>query len=142
MEKLDDVIFYTLEKAVKSYRQFAQRNTLNTGIDVTIDQWLVLKSLQENTALTQQQLSKKIFKDVASVTRIIELLLKKGYLLRDFHETDRRRFELTITKEGLRALKIMQPLSASNRQKALKGITTKEIESLNEVLSKIISNVS
>ena len=102
----------------------------------------LLKSLQENSSLTQQQLSKKIFKDVASVTRIIDLLLKKGYLFRDFHKTDRRRFELTITKEGLKMLKIMQPLSISNRQKALKGITVKEVENLNAILSKIISNVS
>ena len=48
MEKLDKVIFYTLEKAVKSYRQFAQRNTMNTGIDVTIDQWLVIDLLRKS----------------------------------------------------------------------------------------------
>ncbi len=81
MEKLSDIIFYTLERSIKTYRQFAQKNITGGGFNITIDQWLVLKTIQENSTISQQQLDAKVFKDFASVTRIIELLVKNGYLL-------------------------------------------------------------
>ena len=96
MEKLSSIIFYTLEKSIKTYRQFAQKNITDAGFNITIDQWLVLRTIQEDSTISQQQLASKVFKDFASITRIIELLVKNGYLVRNFHKNDRRRFELTL----------------------------------------------
>ena len=141
MESLEEIIFYNLEKTVKSYRQFAQKNTLKAGSDITIDQWLVLKTFHESPTITQQQLAKRVFKDVASVTRIFDLLIKKEYLERNPHKQDRRRFEITITQKGLKNLIDDYPISVSNRKKALKGITEDEIKLLQNILQKIISNV-
>lgn len=142
MEQLDNIIFYHLEKAIKSYRQYAQKQIEAAGIDITIDQWLVLKSIEADPALPQQQIAAKVFKDVASITRIIELLVKKEYLKRDFHESDRRRFRLTLTDTGKQVLKTLQPIIINNRKTALNGITQKDTEKLNELLQKITSNVT
>src|ERR1700742_1409145 len=97
MEKLDQIFFYSLEKTIKSYRQFAQRNMLKQGFDLTIDQWLVLKSIIDKPGATQNEIAEDVFKDFASVTRIIDLLVKKGYLSREMHPEDRRRFKLAPT---------------------------------------------
>ena len=78
MEKLDSVLFYYIEKAIKSYRQFAQRELKNAGLSITVDQWLTLNCLHENPDMSQKELAETIFKDNASITRIIELLVKKG----------------------------------------------------------------
>ncbi len=139
-EKLSDITFYGLEKAIKTYRQFAQRNISNAGLDVTIDQWLVLKTFQENPEATQQELAATVFKDFASVTRMIELLVTKGYLTRSFHATDRRRFCLTITETGKEMIETLQPVILSNRQTALNGIPQADITMLNRVLHQIIDN--
>ena len=80
MEKLEEIIFYTMEKAIKSYRQLAQRNINQSGLDITIDQWLVMKALQSNTSVKQNELATAVFKDAASVTRIIDMLISKKYL--------------------------------------------------------------
>ena len=78
MEKLKDTVFYSLENAIKSYRQFGQRDINRTGLDITIDQWLVLKTLEDSPGISQQHLAALVFKDVASITRITDLLVKKG----------------------------------------------------------------
>lgn len=142
MEQLNDIIFYHLEKAIKSYRQYAQKQIDNAGIDITIDQWLILKSIEADPTLPQQQIAAKAFKDVASITRIIELLVKKEYLMRDFHESDRRRFRLTLTDTGKQVLKTLQPIIINNRNTALNGITQKDAEKLSALLQKIAANVS
>jgi DNA-binding MarR family transcriptional regulator len=139
-EKLSDIIFYSLEKSIKTYRQFAQRKITEANRDITIDQWLVLKTLQELPAITQQQLAIVVFKDYASITRIIDLLVHKRYLKRISHATDRRRFELTITKDGAKVIDSLRPVIKNNRSMALKGISREEIELLQITLNKIITN--
>jgi|JI8StandDraft_2_1071088.scaffolds.fasta_scaffold12438_2 MarR family transcriptional regulator, transcriptional regulator for hemolysin len=140
MEKLDQVLFFTLEKSIKTYRQFAQRQIDNSGIDITIDQWLVLKSIQDLPDISQHQIAENVFKDYASVTRMIELLVKKDYLTRTFHATDRRRFNLIITKKGNSVLDKLIPIITSNRKQALKSLTKEEIEKNKAFLKRIIEN--
>ncbi|HYK46974.1 MAG TPA: MarR family transcriptional regulator [Parafilimonas sp.] len=139
-EKLTDIIFYTLEKSIKTYRQFAQKRIAEKGYNVTIDQWLVLKILHDNEGITQQQLAEIVFKDYASVTRIIELLVNKKYIQRDFHSRDRRRFALTLSAEGKKLLTKIRHDIDENRSKALKGISKSETEAARRTLNKIISN--
>jgi MarR family transcriptional regulator, transcriptional regulator for hemolysin len=140
MEKLEQILFYTLEKAIKTYRQFAQKKINEYGLDITIDQWLILKTLQDNPDISQQQIAEKVFKDFASVTRMIELLVTKEYLKRDFHLVDRRRFSLSITKKGNKILETLVPLITNNRKIALQSFTEIEIKAMQKSLLKIIDN--
>ena len=110
MEKLERVIFYALDKCIKTYRQFAQRRFIEAGLDITIDQWLVLNAISEKPDLSQLEIAERVFKDASSVTRIIDLLIKKEYLQRETHEWDRRRFSLGLTKEGQAVMKKFQRL--------------------------------
>jgi MarR family transcriptional regulator for hemolysin len=142
MEKLNDIIFYSIEKSIKTYRQFAQKNISKAGIEITIDQWLVLKTIEEDNSISQKDIAFKTFKDVASITRIIELLVQKGYLSRNLKSQDRRRFDLTLTKEGNDIIEKIQPYIQINRTQALKNITDEEIMNLQSTLLKIISNIN
>ena len=75
MEQLNDIIFYHLDKGIRTYRQFAQKQLKKAELDLTIDQWLVLKAINDNRNLSQKDIAATVLKDEASVTRIIELLL-------------------------------------------------------------------
>ena len=103
-------VFYNLDKAIRTYRQFAHEQLTAMGLNITVDQWLVLKALHENPERSQHDIAAAVFKDHASFTRIVELLVQKGFLLRELHPTDRRRFSLRITKNGSGLLREMQPI--------------------------------
>lgn len=118
----------------------AQHNMLKQGFDLTIDQWLVLKSIIDNPAWTQNQIADAVFKDFASVTRIIDLLVKKGYLTREMHSGDRRRFKLDPTSKALENLKAMEPITKSNRELAMRGISQAEAQAVQQCLTRIIEN--
>lgn len=139
-EKVTDIVFYTIEKSIKSYRKFAQRRIDKANFDITIDQWLVLRFLDQHPGISQRELAEAVFKDVASVTRIIDLLVKKEYLARAFHQTDRRRFELSITEKGHTIVADIQSIVYENRSIALDGISEEKIEDLQTTLRTIISN--
>lgn len=142
MEKLENIIFYTLERAIKSYRQYAQHNITAAGIDITIDQWLLLKAIQENPGTPQNELAKTVFKDIASVTRMIELMVTKGFLIRNINSSDRRRSLLDLTDAGLLTLKTIQPVIEANRNTALNSLSKNELILLEDLLSRITKNTA
>ncbi|ESU24620.1 regulatory protein MarR [Flavobacterium enshiense DK69] len=119
---------------------FAQKKLREHGFKITIDQWLVIKCILENPDITQHELSELVFKDNASVTRIIDLLIKAGYLEKETNPEDRRKFMLHVTKEGEEVIRNVHEVVLQNRSIALNGINQKELETADAVLRKIIAN--
>lgn len=140
MQKMNEVFFYQLEKAIKSYRRYAQSRFRENGIDITIDQWLVLNALNENDEITQSDLAELVFKDKASMTRLIELLVLKKYIQRTAHDTSRRRFKLTITPKGHEIIEQILPLVKENRKHALKNINLELLKQTEGTLKQISEN--
>jgi MarR family transcriptional regulator for hemolysin len=138
--RLQDVFFYSLESAIKSYRRFAQARIEEGGFDITIDQWLVLKTIEESPAASQQQIAAVVFKDFASVTRIIQLLESKDYVRRRTHKTDRRRSSLRLTRAGVALIRELEPIIRVNRRQALQGLSATEIERMRKKLALITAN--
>ncbi len=142
MEKLDNIIFYNIDKAIRSYRMYAMKQIRKSGYKITIDQWLIIKSILEKPKINQQKLAKNVFKDNASVTRIIELLVKSNYLKREVDSNDRRKSVLTVTQEGKDIIEKVQNLVLDNRKVALDGVSKEELDNMNIALQKIITNCS
>lgn len=96
--------------------------------------------LNENEKISQIEIAKLIFKDNASITRIIELMVKKDYLIREANEIDKRKSKLVITEKGRETIVLLTPVFNLNRKTALDGLSFDEIELLDKLLHKIISN--
>ncbi|WP_261512729.1 MarR family winged helix-turn-helix transcriptional regulator [Chryseobacterium paludis] len=140
MARPEQTIFYSIEESIKSYRQFAQKRINDKGFDITIDQGLILSIIHDNPGISQKEIAARAFKDHASVTRIIELLVKRNFLKRDSFEEDRRRFNLNVTEEGKTILTEVQPIVDINRKTAVEGISEEEIELLRKLVNKITAN--
>lgn len=133
-------VLYSIEKAIKEYRKISQKNISTVVRDITVDQCLVLMILNDDSRISQIELANLIFKDTASITRMIELMVKKDYLTRTIHTEDRRKFNLEITKKGKKTLELISPIVQINRDTALNGLSLEEINSLDKSLNKIIAN--
>ncbi|MCJ8290398.1 MAG: winged helix DNA-binding protein [Crocinitomicaceae bacterium] len=107
--------------------------------DITVDQALVLQLINEEK-LTQTEIADLIFKDYASMSRIIALMIKKDFLLKETDKNDGRVSILKITKKGESALKQLVPIINQNRKTALEGLTSEELENLKKMLNKITQN--
>ena len=142
MDTIDpqQTIFYTIEKAIKSYRKFAQKQLSDVVSGITVDQVLVLTVIESNPDIAQHEIASLLFKDYASITRMIELLVKNEYLTRSINETDRRKFTLKISTKGETTLKQLKPIILKNRTDALEGVSESEVNQMFTTLSKIINN--
>ncbi len=133
-------VLYLIEQAIKEYRKLSQNKVNQIIQDITIDQCLVLIILNNNSTSSQKEIAELIFKDHASITRMIELMVKKEYLKRGINRSDRRKYTLNLTDKGKNAIKLLTPIINENRQNAMKDLSTIEIDQLETILKKIISN--
>ncbi|AZA82758.1 MarR family transcriptional regulator [Chryseobacterium lactis] len=140
MEKLNSIIFYNIDKAIRAYRNYAQRQLKANGYTITIDQWLIIKAILENPGITQNEIGDLVFKDNASVTRIIDLMVKSEYVKRQIHPDDRRKTNLEVTDSGKKVIQEVQDIVEKNRKVALKGVTKDELEMMYSALLKISEN--
>lgn len=134
-------VFYTIEKTIKSYRKFSKRNFLKVVDNITVDQKLILQYLNDFPELSQKEIAELVFKDNASLTRMIDLMVNKKFLRRSIYNEDRRRFKIEITSKGKEVLNKLEPVIADNRKKAFSGITEEELIQLDITLNKILSNL-
>jgi DNA-binding MarR family transcriptional regulator len=133
-------VLYLIEQAIKEYRKISQKNISSIVKDITIDQCLILMVLTRNANISQNEMAQLVFKDNASITRMIELMVKKEYLARTVHHGDRRKYVLEITEKGKKTIDLIDPVIKQNRETALHDFSEEEIVLLDKMLNKIIDN--
>lgn len=135
-----NTVFYSIERAIKSYRKLAQKRISEVDPDITLDQTLLLLLIEDQPKLSQVRLAGLLFKDYASMTRMIVLLIQNGFLQRNPHPTDGRRSRLIITAKGKKILVELRQVISWNRETALSGLTTDQLEDLKSGLLVISQN--
>ncbi len=140
-DKINGVINFLLEQTVRRMRGYAQRqlDSLQTGI--TVDQWVLLKILEERGQISQVELAQTGHKDTASVTRILDLLQKKRLIQRIDDEHDRRKYMISLTPEGREFVARHLPFINQIRAQIVQGLTGEEIRTLKGILEKIRQNL-
>jgi len=139
--KLEDVYFFLLERTVRRFRKFGQREFSKRGIDLSSEQWVVMKRVHETPGITQKEIAESTYKDPASVTRMIDLLEKKGLLVRGVEKGDRRAFSISLTKDGMKYVEEILPLAEEMRRFGLKSVSNSDKAVFIKVLNKIYENL-
>jgi MarR family transcriptional regulator, transcriptional regulator for hemolysin len=140
MEKLNQTFFYSLEKAIKTYRQYFQNQLKLYGFDITLDQWLVLNMIVDYPDSTQMEIGERVFKDKASITRIIGLLIQNNYLTKEAHPSHGLMSRFVLTKKGSRTIDKLTNLAKTFRRNALKDIDPLFLKNTQSVMNSIIIN--
>ena len=133
---------FLLDRTSRRVKQYAQQRFKEMGFNITVDQWLVMKHLYEHEEMKQNELAELIFKDNPTLTRIIDLLCKKGLTVRTLHPTDRRSFIVSLTKEGVKKVEQLKPKVKDVRFKAWEGLSERDFNQFKKILNTIYQNLS
>ncbi len=140
-EKFDRYSFI-LDQTAKKVKQFAQSSFAEKGFDITVDQWTILKALYETDQLSQKELAKRCGKDQPTLTRIVDILLKKNLAERITDETDRRSLYLHLTEEGKLKVASLTPIVTEIRMKAWENLADEDFEDFTRILNTIYNNLN
>jgi len=92
-----------LRRIIKSLQNYSQNVYSHFGI--TGPQLWVLKTIYQNGSLPLGELSKRMYLHPSTLTAAVDRLEKKGYVLRNRIEKDRRVINVQLTPEGNRLAK-------------------------------------
>ncbi len=139
---LDEVFIYLIERTEKQTKRYANAALKNAGVEITPEQWAILKRISERAVINQREISDLTFKDPASVTRALDVLEEKGWVKRMEMENDRRAYNLFLTEAGEAMVAKITPLAQAIRAQGLKNVSAEELAQLKAVLHKIYENYS
>lgn len=137
---LNAEFFSILEKTLKQHKKYVQYNLSKLSLDITWDQWQVLDIIVNNGDIKQTEIAEKTSKDTASVTRIIELLNKKGYVARQTDPNNRRKLILGVSNHGEKVYHKAATIINECTANALAGLKEKRLKKLKKVFKTITKN--
>lgn len=111
------------------------------GYDVTPEQWVVLAWLREHEGVSQTQLGEKTLKDRHNITRILNLLEKRGYVERRADEADKRVYRIFLTEAGRAAQEELAPIVLNHRKLTFKGLGPEDRQTMRNLLERIVKNI-
>ncbi|GGH37927.1 MarR family winged helix-turn-helix transcriptional regulator [Paenibacillus segetis] len=119
-------------------RKLTQQLTLKfQPFGITSEQWAVLHWLTEEDGITQRELSRRTEKDPTNVTRILDQLEKKGWILRGANGEDRRSFLIFVTESGRELSQELLPIEAQFTRNMVQSLADEDIAILRRALSTI-----
>lgn len=120
------------------------KQELNSHIaryNVTPEQWGLINTLYLNEGISQKALAQITTKDQASITRMLELLIDKDLVYKEFSSEDKRSVNLHLTDQGRELRNIILPITRKLTEKAMDGFSEKEMENFKRTLMKILDNL-
>lgn len=115
---------------------------LENNVQVTKEQWIVLKILHEDKdRICQNELAFITDRNKASLTRLINVMEKNKLVVRIACEEDSRKNLIHITETGKQLFLKMKPLMLESMKILQKGITKDEISNFMAVITKIQNNL-
>ncbi len=131
-----------LDRTSKKVKQYAQNRFKEESFDITVDQWLVLKNLNDNNDQNQSQLAELTAKDHPTLTRILDLMCKKGLVERKASADDRRSFIIHLTELGKSKQEEWVPKVDKIRAKAWENLNEQDYKDLKRILNTIYKSLS
>ena len=124
------ILFRTLKSVENQIREDIKRYGLNTT------EFGVLEVLYHRGPMSIQVVKDKVLIAASSMSYVIDVLEKKGYIKRIRHDKDKRSFLLTLTDDGNTKMTEIYPLHVLSMRERL-DVLGKDEEKLQELLKKL-----
>lgn len=116
-------------------------NFIAAGLQVSIDQWLLLVCIYHRDGQNQQCIGEFCGKDRASVTRLIDQMEREGYIVRRSDPHDRRNNRIHSTEAGQEFTRRLMRIAQQTQEESLQGIGIVEAEACRDTLRRMLVNL-
>jgi len=130
---LDNSIGYALTTTLNLLRK--EFNAQISKYLLSSEQYAVLKILDEMGPMTPTKIANILQRDKATITRIINSLVKKGFIVKQ--KIDNRSFEIALTPKGYEHYKKADEIANEFHKKIRTLVSDDEFEMLLNILKKI-----
>ncbi|MCK6640065.1 MAG: MarR family transcriptional regulator [Bacteroidia bacterium] len=133
-------VLFLLDRTLRQMRHSLQVHLNEKNVKLTVDQWILLNEASSAGVISHNELSKRVSKDPASVTRIVSSLEELKLITRIPSRKDQRVLLLKVTAAGRKELQQAAVAIQNYRKSVLKGIEKEELLHVKMLLDKMFEN--
>lgn len=141
LSHLEENLLPWLSRVLKSYSKVVMDEFEKRNIQVSRDQYIVLRKLSEEDGQMQNDLALATDRDKTSLTRLLTTMERKGHIRRVSCPHDKRVKKVFITESGKDTIKNCLPVLKHIADTSEADIDKKEIESAIKILKKVHLNL-
>ena len=123
-------------------KQYTAAMLKQQNVDLTPEQFLLIDLLWNQGPLSQQELADQLQKDKNSVTKLVDAIERKGFVVRQQNPTDRRSNTIILTDLANSLKDDAKNKGISILDKMLTGISDEELCTFLNTLNKLCSNMT
>ena len=112
------------------------------SLNIGLKQAALLRVLTKRGKASLAELSRDTLTDPAAMTRLVNDMLKNGFLLQKDHPTDKRRWELALTARGKKLAAEVQKIYLVLANESMKTLSPVEKNQFSATLQKLHQNLS
>jgi DNA-binding MarR family transcriptional regulator len=137
---LNKSLGYMLGQAMRVYKIQVLAELKSQELELTFEQHVILHMLNSGSDLIQQDIANQLQRDKSIIVRQVNGLLDKQYVVQLTNKQDKRKKNLILTKKGYDILTLTREISDRVSEKLLVGIDDHELQTFQNVLTKIREN--
>lgn len=123
-------------------KQFIAAKLRQMEVPLTPEQFILIDLLWNQGSMSQQQLADQMQKDKNSVTKLVDALERKGFVVREQNRQDRRSNTLVLTEKAEALKHGAKQKGISILDEMLVGIDEEELRSFLVTLHKLNRNMT
>lgn len=123
-------------------KQFLASKLKHMGVPLTPEQFMLIDLLWNHGEMSQQQLADMMHKDKNSVTKLVDAIERKGFVVRRQNKNDRRSNTLVLTERANQLKPGAKQKGISILDQMLEGINENELRMFLETLRKLNVNMN
>lgn len=120
---------------------YFRKRLMESGIDLTAEQWGVLAQLWNQGTVSQDELAHLLCVDKSSLSRVLNVMERKGLVIRRRDPGDARRKILYSTPDAERLKTECKAVAENSMTDVLRGISGDEHDICAKVLRQIKDNI-
>ena len=122
-------------------KQFIASKLKEAGVPLTPEQFMLIDLLWNHGSMSQQQLADMMQKDKNSVTKLVDAIERKGFVVRKQNVNDRRSNTLILTEKANQLKPGAKQKGITILDEMLSGISEDELKSFLQTLHKLNANM-
>lgn len=129
-----------LDRTLKIVKQHYLKVFKAEGADISTEQWVIIDQLRGQDGMSQTDLASGSYKNAPTVSRIIDLLVKKGLVERQRFPNDRRRYKIFLTAAGRKLHEELLPKVVELRARSWHGLNEADWVEFKRMIDTVQSN--
>jgi len=139
---LHNAIAFWVERVYAHGRQALYALFADRGVEMTPERWAVLVRLWERDGVTQRELAAAVLKDEPTTSRILDRLIKHGWVDRRPDAEDGRTRRIHLTAKGRRLEHELVPHARKLVARLERGIPEDDLAITRRTLQRMAENLA